>query len=248
MPLLFRTSGAALPVPWDAIFGPLRAGTVDDLTVFGQLGQSLDGRVATPTGHSHYINGADGLDHLHRLRSLADAVVVGVGTAIADDPQLTVRRVPGPSPVRVVLDPRGRLPPSARLLAGGRAVLLTAPGTRGAWPETCEVVKLPLFEGSFRPAEVLQVLALRGIRRILVEGGARTVSAFIHARCLDRLHILVGPLLLGSGSCGVNLPAIDKLDQALRPRVHAHLLGAEVLFDCDLSDYRSPVGVAKKST
>ena len=72
----------------------------------GQIGQSLDGRIATPTGHSHYINGPAGLDHLHRLRALVDAVLVGVGTAIADDPQLTVRRVAGPNPARVVLDPK----------------------------------------------------------------------------------------------------------------------------------------------
>ena len=64
--------------------------------VVGQIGQSLDGRIATATGHSQYINGAAGLAHLHRLRALVDAVVVGVGTAIADDPQLTVRRVAGP--------------------------------------------------------------------------------------------------------------------------------------------------------
>jgi len=76
----------------------LRQGSVDDLVVVGQIGQSLDGRIATATGRSHYISGPEGLDHLHRLRSLVDAVVVGVGTAEADDPQLTVRRVPGPSP------------------------------------------------------------------------------------------------------------------------------------------------------
>ncbi len=75
---------SALP-RWDGMFGPLREGHVDDLLVVGQIGQSLDGRAATATGHSHYINGADGLDHLHRLRALMDAVVVGVGTAIADD-------------------------------------------------------------------------------------------------------------------------------------------------------------------
>ena len=70
-----------------------------------------------PAGHSHYINGPAGLAHLHRLRALVDAVVIGVGTAIADDPQLTVRRVAGPSPARVVIDPNGRLPPTARVLA-----------------------------------------------------------------------------------------------------------------------------------
>src|SRR5580698_10644198 len=94
---------------WDDIFGPLRAGKVDDLLVVGQIGQSLDGRAATSTGHSHFINGTEGLDHLHRLRALMDAVVVGVGTALADDPLLTVRRVAGPHPARVVIDPSGRL-------------------------------------------------------------------------------------------------------------------------------------------
>src|ERR1700744_525260 len=93
---------------WDGIFGPLRSGGVDDLLVVGQIGQSLDGRAATSTGHSHYINGAEGLAHLHRLRALMDAVLVGVGTAIADDPLLTVRRVTGPHPARVVIDPKGR--------------------------------------------------------------------------------------------------------------------------------------------
>src|SRR5215471_15173199 len=107
-----RRNGAS---KWEEIFGPLRAGRVDDLVVVGQIGQSLDGRAATATGHSHYINGSDGLDHLHRLRAIVDAVVVGVGTALADDPLLTVRRVAGPHPARVVVDPRGRLHASARL-------------------------------------------------------------------------------------------------------------------------------------
>ena len=87
-----------LPQGWADVFGPLRKGTVDDCLVVGQLGQSLDGRIATESGHSKYINGPAGLVHLHRLRALVDVVVVGVGTAIADDPQLTVRRVAGPQP------------------------------------------------------------------------------------------------------------------------------------------------------
>ena len=82
---------------------------MDDLMVVGQIGQSLDGRIATETGHSKYINGPAGLAHLHRLRSLVDGVVIGVGTAIADDPQLTVRRVSGPQPARIIIDPKGRL-------------------------------------------------------------------------------------------------------------------------------------------
>ena len=92
---IFRSGDQPLPQPWNEIFGPLRRGRVDELMVVGQIGQSLDGRIATESGHSKYINGPAGLTHLHRLRALVDAVVIGVGTAIADDPQLTVRRVAG---------------------------------------------------------------------------------------------------------------------------------------------------------
>jgi len=84
----------AVAKPWRDLFSPLCR---PDL-VIGQLGQSLDGRIATPAGHSHYINGPKAIIHLHRLRALVDAVVVGVGTAIADDPMLTVRHVEGKNP------------------------------------------------------------------------------------------------------------------------------------------------------
>ena len=142
VPELFRSGAVPLPAPWETVFGPLRAGKVDDMVVVGQLGQSLDGRIATPTGHSYYINGPAGLAHLHRLRALVDAVVIGIGTALADDPQLTVRRVSGPQPVRVVIDPSGRLPRSARLLAndGQRRIVLSASGARPLLPHGIETV------------------------------------------------------------------------------------------------------------
>src|SRR6516165_9302021 len=111
---VFRSAESPLPQAWADIFGPLRKGAVDDLVLVGQCGQSIDARIATPSGDSHYINGEVGLEHLHRLRALMDAVVIGVGTAVADDPQLTVRRVRGPNPARVIIDPKGRLPPTVR--------------------------------------------------------------------------------------------------------------------------------------
>src|SRR5262249_31638048 len=121
-------AGAALPPRGAKIFGPVQAGAVDEMVVVAQIGQSLDGRIATATGHSHYINGHEGLAHLHRLRALVDAVVVGIGTVLADDPQLTVRRVAGPHPARVVIDPRGRLPACARMLVadGAERLVVTA--------------------------------------------------------------------------------------------------------------------------
>lgn len=228
----------------------MQAGKVDELVVVGQLGQSLDGRVATASGHSKYINGEAGLDHLHRLRALVDIIVIGVGTALADDPQLTVRRVAGPQPARAVIDPKGRITGTGRLFApdGCRRLVITGPETADPAPPPAEIVRLPLRDGAIAPADMLAALAERGFRRILIEGGANTISRFLDARCLDRLHVVIAPIILGSGPSGMTLPPIDKVDAALRPQIHVHRLGAEVLFDCDLSAQRVVIGRAKKST
>jgi riboflavin-specific deaminase-like protein len=249
VPETFRAS-SALPPPWEEIFGPLRTGAVDDLMVVGQIGQSLDGRIATASGHSKYINGPAGLTHLHRLRSLVDAVVVGIGTALADDPRLTVRRVAGPHPARVVIDPAGKFPASARICAadGVRCLLVTAEGTPSALPSEVEVVALPAQDGHIAPAAILAALAERGLRRVLIEGGADTVSRFLTADCLDRLHVVVAPILLGSGRPSFILPPVERADQALRMPMRAHCLDDEVLFDCDLSAQRVAIGRAKIST
>ena len=246
----FRTLSQPLAAPWGEIFEPLRAGTADEMVVVGQIGQSLDGRIATATGHSKYINGPAGLDHLHRLRSLVNAVVIGVGTALADDPQLTVRRVAGPHPARVVIDPNGRLPPSAKVFTkdGVRRLLVTAEGTTCSLASEVEVLALPASGGRIAPAAILAALAKRGLRRILIEGGADTVSSFLAAGCLDRLHVMVAPIILGAGRASFILPPIERADQALRMPIHAHQLDDEVLFDCDLSAQRVPAGRAKIST
>jgi riboflavin-specific deaminase-like protein len=247
---MFRASAAPLPAPWEDTFGPLRIAAVDELVVVGQIGQSLDGRIATASGHSHYINGPAGLDHLHRLRALMDAVVVGVGTALADDPQLTVRRVAGPQPARVVIDPNGRLPSTARLFArdGVRRLAVTGDDANPILSSGVEHVALPRTEGRIEPRIILGALAERGFRRILIEGGADTVSRFLAAGCLDRLHVGVAPIILGSGRSGLTLPPIERVDQALRTPARVHQLDGEVLFDCDLSAQRVPVGRAKTST
>jgi diaminohydroxyphosphoribosylaminopyrimidine deaminase / 5-amino-6-(5-phosphoribosylamino)uracil reductase len=249
VPVTFRSPNRSLPRPWDHIFGPLRRGQIDDLVVVGQCGQSIDARIATASGHSHYINGETGLIHLHRLRALVDAVVIGVGTAIADDPQLTVRRVEGPNPARVVIDPNGRLPSTARLLAadGSCRLVVSAVEASAALPASVEVVRLTARDGQLPPAAIIAALAERGFRRILIEGGADTVSRFLAARCLDRLHVLVAPIILGGGRSSLTLPPIERLDEATRAPMRAHSLGGDVLLDCDLSAQRVPIGRAKIS-
>jgi len=211
------------------LFLPLVA-RVEALAI-AQLGQSLDGRIATESGASHYINGPEARTHLHRLRAVVDAVVVGVGTVNDDDPLLTVRHAEGRNPVRVVLDPNARVRGSSRLFHDGAAPTLHMVA-RGAGVGR---VLLPYgSEGQFEPAVVLDWLQAQGLRSVLVEGGGRTVSRFMQAGVLDRLHLLVAPLLIGSGRPGLQLPPVTTLDEALRPPCRRYRCGDDTLFDLDL--------------
>lgn len=231
------------PEVFEEIFRPLAA---PQAWVVAQLGQSLDGRIATASGHSHYVTGPEDIERLHRLRALSEAVVVGAGTVAADNARLTVRHVEGPNPVRVVLDPRGRLDPGhyvfqegdARTLwvRGGASPGMGDPLRSGAIPpgvgSHVEIVTLPTdASGHLAPAGILQLLQGRGLHRVLVEGGGVTVSRFLEAGLLDRLHLVVAPLLIGSGRPGLSLPTIESLDEALRPEARIFRLGADVLFD-----------------
>ena len=207
--------------------------------VIAQLGQSLDGRIATHSGESRGINSAPALDHLHRLRARVDAVVVGVGTVLADDPQLNVRRgIAGADPARVVIDPAGRAPRQAVCLAGGgtRIVVVARDAPAYApWPSGVELLRLEAHHGIIAPATIVAALAARGLKRLLVEGGARTISTFIDAGCVDQLHLLVSPLIIGCGRSGLELAPLASLGQALRPATTFHDLGGgDMLFDCDL--------------
>lgn len=213
--------------------------------VMGQLGQSLDGRIATVIGESKYINGAYALDHLHELRASVDAVVVGVGTIVADDPLLTVRRVSGRSPARVVLDPSGRADPDAHCFQddGARRVVVRRTGVAAPLAPGVEVVALEA-EAAFAPAGILAALRASGFARILVEGGARTLSAFLEAGCIDVVHIFVSPVILGSGRNGFELPPVERIAEAMRPaatRVHVFPDG-DVLFECHLSQSHAERG------
>ena len=203
--------------------------------VLGQLGQSLDGRIATETGHSHYVNGWEALVHLHRLRALVDAVVVGVGTVQADDPRLTVRHVPGPNPARVVIDPDGRMDREAHVATDGAAPTWVIHTASSAAPPGAGSIVLARGAAGFAPWDIVEALAGRGLRRLLIEGGARTVSAFVAAGAMQRLHVCVAPLLIGSGLPGLTLPPVARLDEALRPPAAVYRLGDDVLFDLDLA-------------
>lgn len=215
--------------------------------VVAQLGQSLDGRIATPTGKSKYISGKSALRHLHRLRAAVDAVVVGVNTVILDDPLLTVRMVEGRTPTRVVIDPCGRTPDTLRCLdTPGRIIVVRAEDAspserlRAGCVAQLEEIRLPRREdGVLSPKAIVEALAERGMGRILIEGGAKTLSHAMQERCVDLLHVTVSPVILGSGPQGLNLPAIDELTEAVHPKVEVYAFDdGDALFACDLRQRR----------
>ncbi|MHA6799325.1 RibD family protein [Bounagaea algeriensis] len=207
---------------------------------YAQLGQSLDGCIATRTGDAVHVTGADDREHLHRLRALADAVVVGADTVTADDPRLTVRACTGDNPVRVVLDPQGRVPRGRRVFTDGAAPTLwtLVEGTGASSAEGVQALHLPREAGGFAPDVVLGRLAELGLHRVLVEGGGVTVSRFLRADALHRLYVTVAPVLLGDGVPGLRFPGTPHMRDALRAPVRRFSLGADSLFELDLTGPR----------
>src|SRR5688572_9973248 len=220
------------------LYLPVCVGRARPGFVFAHIGQSLDGQIATSTGESQYVTGPENVRHLHRLRALCDAVVVGASTVEHDDPQLTTRLVPGDNPVRVVIDPTLRLSEERKLFRDAAATTLVVCGAaarRGRdWHGRAELVSLDSSTHELSPGAVVEALSRRGLRALFVEGGGVTVSRFLHARALDRLHLTVSPVFLGQGKPGIVLPAIGDLTSALRPNVRRFSLGDDVLFDCAL--------------
>lgn len=220
-----------------ALFAPLFAPSAapDGCLVVGRLAQTLDGRIATRGGHSRWIGGEADLRHTHRLRALCHAVVVGAETVAEDDPQLTTRLVPGPSPLRVVLDPSRRLGTGFRVFHEGPPTLLVTAAEGPDRHGTAEVLRLGRnAAGGLDLAALLRALAARGARRIFVEGGGQTVSRFLAAGLLDRLHVTVAPMILGSGRPAFALPEVARVDQGLRFAWTVHELAPDVLFDIAL--------------
>ena len=204
--------------------------------VVAQIGQSLDGRVATVAGDARDVSGPDGLQHLHRMRALVDGVMIGVRTALHDQPRLTVRLCKGVNPARIVVDPRGRLPDDVALFRPDGARRIVVQGVERTRPEGVEVVTLPLRDGWLDPSEMLLALQERGLASVMIEGGGITIARFLEAGLLSRLQVAVSPVLIGGGPQGLTLQSpVARLSEAMRPETRSYALGPEVVFDCALT-------------
>lgn len=171
-----------------------------------KLALSLDGRIATRTGESKWVTGPDARAKVHLLRAKSDGIAIGIGTALADDPRLTVRDAPGDSPLRIVFDTKLRLPVSSRLVQTAREIPtlvlcgIDAPADAEAELAThaVECLRSPLSaEGRLDVFAALRSLAQRGIVSLMVEGGAELAGSFLAGRFADELHVFVAPILLG---------------------------------------------------
>lgn len=202
--------------------------------------QTLDGRIATSAGHSHWISGEDSLVFAHELRAQHRAVMVGAGTVVSDNPRLTVRHVNGESPLRVILDSTLRLPLDAHVLTDGAAPTLVA-STERADSSRVEVIQatgaevIRLSEDGFGRVdldELIRLLRARGACPILVEGGGELITALFRARLVDRLIVCIAPKIIGAGVDAVGDLNILRMDCALTfSRSEFREVGEDIIFD-----------------
>jgi 2,5-diamino-6-(ribosylamino)-4(3H)-pyrimidinone 5'-phosphate reductase len=170
--------------------------------VHANCAMSLDGCLGLPGPRPLKLSGPEDLRRVHELRAASDAILVGAGTVLADDPKLTVKwdllgRAPGREPLRVVLDPDLRTPPNGELSKGPRIVLFHRRGARGG-PATAERVDVAVRpDGHLDLREVLAALERRGVKRLMVEGGSRVLTSFLGEGLVDDLTIYVAPRLVG---------------------------------------------------
>lgn len=205
--------------------------------------QTLDGRLATRSGNSQWISGGDSLRVTHQMRADHDAIMVGIGTVLRDNPRLTVRLVEGHDPLRVVVDSRLRLPLDARVLADGAAGGTLVATCAHVSPVRCQAIRalgatvlaLPARDGQVDLPRLLGELDRRGVRSVMVEGGARLITGLFRLRLVDRVMICVAPKILGAGIEAIGDLGIDDLDTAIRlTAVRVSPSGQDLLIEGDV--------------
>jgi len=214
---------------------------------------TLDGKVATRTGDSKWISGEDSRELAHRWRASVDAVVVGIGTALADDPQLTARPDGPPAqlgaqPRRVVFDSLARLPPSSQLVGAAAEIPLTVVVSRAAARADTDAleaagVQVVVATGENEPARVrsgLDQLGTQGVTSVLLEGGPHLAGAFLDAGEIDEIRLFLAPLLLGGSAARDPLEGkgVERISEALRALTfESHSVGEDLLISARLREW-----------
>lgn len=205
-----------------------------------KVASTLDGAVATRTGESQWITGPEARRRGRQLRGEVDAILVGIGTVLADDPRLTARIKGRQDPVRVVLDSQVRTPPDAQLAVDGAAPTLVLVGRGGRVERVraleargVEVITVPTAaNGHVDLLSALDILYRRGLGSLLVEGGPTVAGAFLDARCVDRVAWFLAPKVVGGEGAlrAVRGTGVATLGEALvLEDVEREILGPDLL-------------------
>lgn len=213
--------------------------------VTAKWAMSLDGKIACRTGHSQWISGEAARTEVHRLRGEVDAIAVGIGTALTDDPRLTRRGVPGGDPLRIVCDSRARLPLSSQLVQSAGVHPLLVAVREDAAPERCaalraagaEVLACPPAGEHLDVAALLRALGERGMRQVLVEGGGGLLASLFAAGLVDRVQCyLAGRILGGAGApTPVGGEGVERVDLGARAlHLESRRVGEDVLIEAFL--------------
>ena len=214
-----------------------------------KFAQSLDGRIATKTGNSRWISSPETLRLAHKLRSVHDGVLVGVGTVLVDDPSLTVRLVKGKNPQRVIVDGRLRIPLKAKVLNDEAVDKTTIVTTEGANRKKAQSLKhlgaeilwaAKNYRGEVDMNDLLEKLGRMGVTSVLVEGGSQIITSFLRERLADKIVLVVAPKLIGEGIEAVGNLEIRDLREALRiSRMKTRRLGDDIVIEGYLQKGRS---------
>jgi GTP cyclohydrolase II len=217
--------------------------------------QTLDGRIAAATSDAGRIGGEAENQISHALRAACDAVLVGVGTVLSDDPQLTVRAIPGRSPARVILDSRLRSPLTAAVFSPDAPTYVMTAAHVGHQRKRLALAARHIAVRDIRPGPagldipaVLHQLRTEGIRSVIVEGGARVITSMLAAGVVDRVIVSISPRILGRGTDAVGELHNQRIADALRLNGHTvHLIGATIIVAADIADPSGPPPDARPS-
>ena len=192
----------------------------------GQIGQSLDGKIALLNGNSHYINDKNSISYLHSLRSICDAVVVGVNTIKKDNPLLTTRAIKGSNPQRIIIDPSLKLTNKYQIFKDGLSNIIFTHSNIKKNLNNTKILKLP--ERNFTNL-IYQHINNLGFKFVLVEGGSKTISKFLENKLLDIMQFIIAPTIIGSGINSINIKPITNLKNVIRTKNKIYKFGEEMI-------------------
>ena len=198
----------------------------------GQIGQSLDGKIALNNGNSHYINEKESITYLHCLRSISDGVLVGVNTIIKDDPFLTTRKIKGLNPIRLIIDPSLKLTNKYNIFKDNNKNIIFTNSSKEKKLNNSTIIKFPKKNFTL---SVYKYLRKTSLKTILIEGGPITLSHFIENKFLNYMQFIISPTVIGSGIDSIKLKPISNLKNAIRTKNTINRLGKEIIVTLDFN-------------